>query len=194
MGVLLIDQDGVLADFEQGLFDAFSAWHPCGPSIRPADRRGFYAREQYPGKWRPAVNALMRVEGFYRNLPEIEGAPAALEEMRKAGHTVFVCTSPMSDAPWCIPEKLAWIKEHLGPDWVDRTIIAKDKTLVGDRRQPCVLVDDRPDVGSRGVAQPPWTHVLFDAPYNQEETERPRLSCWADWSAVLDPVLTAQGR
>jgi len=193
LGVLLIDQDGVLADFEQGLFDAFCARFPTGPAIRPADRRGFYAREQYEPEWRPAVNAIVRSKGFYRNLPEIAGGRAALEEMRAADHDVFVCTAPLSDAPRCAPEKLDWIERHLGRDWVDRTIIVKDKSLVGNWLKPCVLVDDRPGVSARGVASPPWAHVLFDAPYNQGEPG-PRLSCWADWRAVLDPVLAAQRR
>ena len=55
MGVVLVDQDGVLADFEQGLLDAFRASHPGAPFIALADRRGFYAREQYPPEWAKAI-------------------------------------------------------------------------------------------------------------------------------------------
>src|SRR5271169_8367 len=33
LGVVLVDQDGVLADFEQGLLDAFRASHPGAPFI-----------------------------------------------------------------------------------------------------------------------------------------------------------------
>src|ERR1017187_8127516 len=47
MAVVLVDQDGVLAGFEQGLFGAFKAKHPNGPVVAVADRRGFYAREHY---------------------------------------------------------------------------------------------------------------------------------------------------
>jgi hypothetical protein len=52
MAVVLVDQDGVLAGFEQGLFGAFKAKHPNGPVVAVADRRGFYAREHY-GKLGP---------------------------------------------------------------------------------------------------------------------------------------------
>lgn len=191
MSVVLVDQDGVLADFEQGLLDAFRARHPGAPFIALADRRKFYAREQYPPEWAEAIDAIIGTEGFYRNLPPINDAPAALEEMLGAGHDVFLCTSPMISSRWCVPEKLAWVEQHLGRTWLRRTVITPDKTLVGDRLQPCVLVDDRPSV--TGVASPPWTHVLFDAPYNQGE-RGPRLSSWADWREVLEPILAAQRR
>ena len=191
MSVVLVDQDGVLADFEQGLLDAFRAHHPSAPFIALADRRGFHAREQYPPEWAKAIDTIMRTQGFYRDLPAIKHAPAALEEMLEAGHGVFLCTSPLVSSRWCVPEKLAWVEHHLGPAWLRRTVITTDKTLIGDRLQPCVLIDDRPEV--RGVASPPWTHVLFDAPYNQSE-HGPRLSSWLDWRDVLEPVLAAQQR
>jgi hypothetical protein len=66
-----------------------------------------------------------------------------------------------STVTWPWSRKLAWVERHLGRDWLRRTVISPDKTLVGDRGRPCVLVDDRPEV--TGVASPPWTHVLFDA-------------------------------
>jgi 5'-nucleotidase len=191
MGLVLVDQDGVLADFEQGLLDVFRATHPGAPFIALAERRKFYAREQYPPEWADTIDAIVRTEGFYRDLPAIEYASAALEEMLAAGHDVFLCSSPLTGSRWCVPEKLAWVEQHLGPAWLRRTVITPDKTLVGDRLQPCVLVDDRPTVA--GVATPPWTHVIFDAPYNQDE-RGPRLSSWGDWHEVLEPVFAAQLR
>ncbi len=193
LGLALIDQDGVVADFERGVLDAFRAAHPGAPFIELADRRVFYAREQYAEQfgsdWGRAINAITRHADFYRNLPVIAGAPEALREMREAGHEVFLCTSPLTSSRWCVPEKLAWVENHLGASWLDRIIIAKDKTLVGDRLRQCILVDDRPVI--RGLADPPpWTHVLFDAPYNRNQAEqRPRLSCWSDWRSALRPYL-----
>ena len=150
LGVVLVDQDGSLADFEQGLLDAFRARNPGAPFIALADRRGFYAREQYPSEWVEAVDTIMRTEGFYRDLPSIRYASAALEEMLEAGHDEFLCTSPLTGSRWCVPEKLAGVERHLSPAWLRRTIITPDKTLVGDRLQPCVLVDDRPAIKGRG--------------------------------------------
>ncbi len=189
MGVVLVDQDGVLADFEQGLLHTFRTRHPGAPFVPLADRRGFYARQQYAPEWSEAIDAIIRSEGFYSNLPAIKGAPEALQEMLEAGHDVFLCTSSLIGSRWCVSEKFAWVEHHLGRAWLRRIVITTDKTLVGDRLQPCVLVDDRPTV--TGVASPPWTHVLFDAPYNQGE-RGPRLSSWTEWRDVLEPILAAQ--
>ena len=146
MGLVLVDQDGTIADFERALLDAFRAKYPDAPFIDVADRREVSARRQYGPEWGPAVDAIMKAEGFYLSLPVITGAPRALEEMLEAGHEVFVCTSPLSGTRWCMPEKLAWVEQHLGESWVDRVIITKDKTLVGDPHRRCILVDDRPGV------------------------------------------------
>lgn len=187
MGLILVDQDATIADFERALLDAFRARHPDAPFIDLADRSQASARKQYGPRWGPAVDEIMKTEGFYLSLPVISGAVRALEEMLAAGHEVFVCTSPLSGTRWCMPEKLAWVERHLGPAWTDRVIITKDKTLVGDPGRRCVLVDDRPGVTGL-VMPPPWRQVVFDAPYNQAARE-PRLTAWADWRRVLGPYL-----
>jgi hypothetical protein len=196
VGVVLVDQDGVLADFEQGLLDEMRARHPGGPAIPVARRRIFSARQQYRdehgARWAQAADAIMHDEGFYAGLPVIEGAPAALAQLRAAGHLVLICTSPLTGSRWCVPEKLAWIERHLGPDWPRRTVITPDKTLVGDHRQPCVLIDDRPGI-SGAASPPPWTQVFFAAPYNKA-AEGPRLSRWAGWREVIEPVLARASR
>jgi 5'-nucleotidase len=187
VGLVLVDQDGTIADFEQALLDAFRAKHPGAPFIAIADRCEISARKQYGPQWGPAVDAIMKTEGFYLSLPLIAGVPRALQEMLDAGHEVFVCTSPLSGTRWCMPEKLAWVEKHLGESWVDRVIITKDKTLVGDPLRQCVLVDDRPGVA--GLVKPPlWQQVLFDAPYNRTTTA-PRMTSWSDWRQVLAPYL-----
>lgn len=196
MGIVLVDQDGVLADFEQALADRMRERDPGGPVIPPARRRVFSARRQYRDEYGPeaarAADAILHAEGFYASLPVIEGAPAALAGLRAAGHQVLICTSPLTGSPWCVPEKLAWIDRHLGPDWPRQTVITPDKTLVGDHRQPCVLIDDRPGI-SGAASPPPWAQVYFAAAYNAD-AEGPRLSRWADWPEVIEPVLARQGQ
>lgn len=192
MGLALIDQDGVVADFERGLLDAFRAEYPGAPFIDLGDRRAFYAHRQYAERfgpeWGEAVRALARRDGFFLGLPAIAGAVDALKEMDEAGHAVFLCTSPLSGSRSCVPDKLAWVEDRLGQEWVDRVIISKDKTLVGDRLQRCVLVDDRPEI-TGCATRPPWQHVLFAAPYNEKTQDRPRLRAWASWREVLAPYL-----
>ena len=44
---VLVDMDGVLADFEAGLVRAFCRRFPGEPHVPLAERRGFFAQEQY---------------------------------------------------------------------------------------------------------------------------------------------------
>ncbi len=59
MGLVLVDQDATIADFERALLDAFLARHPGAPFIDIADRSEVSARKQYGPRWGPAVDAIM---------------------------------------------------------------------------------------------------------------------------------------
>jgi hypothetical protein len=85
VGLVLVDQDGTIADFERALLDAFRAKHPDAPFIDVPDRREVSARKQYGPEWGPAVDAIMKTEGFYLSLPVITGVPRAFDEMLEAG-------------------------------------------------------------------------------------------------------------
>jgi len=66
----------------------------------------------------------------------------------------------------------------MGEDFLRRLIITRDKTLV----KGAVLIDDKPHV-TGAVTAPDWTHLLFDQPYNRDNSlsSKPRLSQWCDW-------------
>lgn len=128
--IVLVDQDGVLADFERAFLDVWRREHPESFYVPLEDRRSFYMRDEYPEELREEMHAVHVAEGFYRELPPIEGAVEALQEMLQEGHEVYICTSPLTSSRYCASEKLEWVHEHLGKAWLKRTVIASDKTLV----------------------------------------------------------------
>ena len=175
--LILIDQDGVLADFERGFYAAWQASGHTHPVLPLAQRRSFYVRDDYPAALRAEVEAIYTAPGFYRDLPLIDGAVEALTALLEQGHDVRICTSPLNQYRNCVPEKYEWVERHLGAEFVTRMIVSKDKTIVrGD-----VLVDDNPRV--TGACQASWRHVLFDQPYNRQ-VQAPRMT-WATWRDVL---------
>jgi 5'-nucleotidase len=112
-----------------------------------------------------------------RDLPPITGATEALRALLEQGHDVRICTSPLNQYRNCVPEKYEWIERHLGPEFVTRMIVSKDKTIVyGD-----VLVDDNPSV--KGLCLAKWQHVIFDQPYNRH-VDGARMT-QANWREVL---------
>lgn len=177
--LILVDQDGVLADFERGFH---SAWRSIGashgyPPVPVQERRSFHVRDDYPRHLEEAVVSVYTAPGFYRDLPPIPGGLEAMAELLALGHDVRICTSPLNQYRHCVPEKYEWVERHLGPGFVARMIVTKDKTVVhGD-----VLVDDKPEVV--GVRRPDWRHVLYDQPYNRQ-VHGARMT-WANWRDVL---------
>ncbi len=176
---VLVDMDGVLADFERGFLTIWRTRYPEKPYIPIEDRRVFYIRDQYPDAFTPLIMEIQYEPGFIRGLPPIPGAIDAMEAMVEAGIEVFICSSPFTQYRNCVLEKYEWVDAHLGKAWIDRVMLAKDKTLVkGD-----MLIDDRPIV--RGIAEPSWEHVIFNQPYNRDQRGKRRLRDWEDWDSVL---------
>lgn len=176
--LVLVDQDGVLADFESGFHTAWAVRHPEAPRIAVADRRAFRAVDDYPPEWRDRVRAVCSAKGFFRSLAPIPGALEALRAMLAEGIDVRICTAPLDAYEHCVLEKYQWIEDHLGREFTRRVVMTKDKTLVrGDW-----LIDDNPTiVGSR---TPAWRHAIYDAPYNRAATGATRMT-WADWRQTL---------
>jgi 5'-nucleotidase len=175
---ILIDQDGVLADFEDRFYQIWKERGPC-PPIDPSRRKQFYAQYDYPKEHFNFGMEIMAEPGFFLDMKPIDGAIEAVKAMASSGHELFICTSPLDDYRFCVPEKSAWVEKYLGPEFVKKMIFTKDKTMVsGD-----ILIDDRPDI--TGVMSPVWQHIIFDAPYNRN-VPAPRLWHWEDWYQVIE--------
>lgn len=179
--LILLDQDGVLADFERGFRDAWNMrYADLMPALAPADRKSFHLREDYPARLYDAVRSIYEAPGFYRDLPPMPDAREGVRGLLEEGHDVRVCTSPLTFWRNCVPEKYEWVERHLGADFLPRLIVTKDKTLVRGH----VLVDDKPRVD--GAEMPLWHHVIFDAPYNASVTG-PRMT-WRNWRETMARV------
>ncbi|XP_071308895.1 5'(3')-deoxyribonucleotidase, cytosolic type isoform X2 [Agelaius tricolor] len=98
---------------------------------------------------------------------------------------VFICTSPLRKYEHCIVEKYKWVEKHLGPEFVERIILTRDKTVVAAD----LLFDDK-DTIQGAEPNPSWEHILFTCCHNrhlQLPAPRRRLHSWADnWKAILE--------
>lgn len=176
--LILVDMDGTLADFESSFLRLWRESHPDQPYLERDERRTFYVEHDYPQHVQHLIPPIYEAAGFFRDLDPIPGGVAALHDMEARGHEVFICTTPLRAYRYCVTEKLEWVERHLGHDWVRRTVLTYDKTLVhGD-----ILIDDKPRI--KGAATPTWEHVIYDQPYNREVNGQRRLT-WANWQDVL---------
>ncbi|XP_026523237.1 5'(3')-deoxyribonucleotidase, cytosolic type [Notechis scutatus] len=185
---VLVDMDGVLSDFEGGLLRDFVASYPGEPHVEPAQRKGFSAQDQYRRLREDLGDKIASVyesPGFFLSLQPIPGAIEAMHEMIQMPNTeVFICTSPIRKYDYCVSEKYIWVAQHLGPKFVERLILTRDKTVVSAD----LLIDDKDTI--KGVEpNPSWEHILFSCCHNKHlklQPPRRRLESWADdWKAIL---------
>uniref|UniRef100_A0AC11E724 Uncharacterized protein n=1 Tax=Ovis aries TaxID=9940 RepID=A0AC11E724_SHEEP len=190
---VLVDMDGVLADFEGGFLRKFRARFPDQPFIALEDRRGFWVSEQY-GRLQPGLSekaiSIWESENFFFDLEPLPGAVEAVKQMANLESTdVFICTSPIKMYKYCPFEKYAWVEKHFGPDFLEQMVLTRDKTVVSAD----LLIDDRVDI-TGAEPNPSWEHVLFTACHNRHTQLQPpsrRLHSWADdWRAILDSKRT----
>jgi len=177
---ILVDMDGVLADFERGFEEAWRATYPDLPVVPAAERRHLLVQDEYPPEWRGHVHAIFHAPGFFRTLPPVPGGRGALEALLALGCDVRLCSTPLLDYRHCVVEKYEWVERELGPAWLDRLILTRDKTII----RADVLIDDRPQLD--GTDAPTWEHILYDQPYNRTDRGKRRLT-WQTWRAVLFP-------
>jgi 5'-nucleotidase len=176
--LILLDQDGVLANFQEG-FKA--AWFKRGlPDHIGTWESHWDLYDFIPKDLHSQVEEIMCEPGLFRNLAIMDGAVEAVHALVKEGHDVHICTSPWSSNETCVPEKLQWIQEYFGTAIRKNVIWTADKTLIKGQ----VLLDDRPQVTGRYV--PEWEHVLFHSSYNKFLTGKRRMLSWKNWPMLLE--------
>lgn len=175
---ILVDMDGVIADFDKEFFQRWRERHPDKLYIPLEERNTFYVKDSYPDELKPLVVEILLEPGFFQDMIPVPGAMDALVEMDAMGFEVFICSSPLSTYGNSVLEKYEWVEKNLGLSWTKQVILTKDKTIVtGD-----ILIDDKPVI-TGVVKSPTWEHILYDRPYNKG-TEKKRLT-WDNWEEIF---------
>jgi 5'-nucleotidase len=174
--IILLDQDGVLADYGKGLYALWEKKYPkqYRDYSLPLDSFTCMSTEKMYEKCKEARENLLEIKnstGLFASLPLVEGAKEAIETLSSL-YDVYICTMPRRYAmAECIKEKIEWVEKHLGQSFVEKMIFTRDKTLI----KGSVLIDDNPMIGE-GKGEKEWTHIVYERPYNKHLTSLPRLT------------------
>lgn len=176
--IILVDMDNTLVEFDGGLLKQWRELYPDEFYVPLEKRTTFHPHKDYPEHLQEKIHKLCHSKGFIKNLPPVPGGMEAIREMLERGHDVRFCTSHLFEYDYCVLEKYQWIDEHFGPEFIDRIILTRDKTLIrGD-----LLIDDKPEIS--GIMQPTWEHILYDRPHNRQIQNRRRLT-WTNWRDIV---------
>lgn len=180
----LVDLDGVAADWGFGynrFAETMNLYAHGG--VRYEERPGWDLKAGLTKTGRELNDRIMALQGFYAELPLIEGAQSAIETLRNSGFDVWFVTTPFLSNPHCASEKLSWVEKHFGSSMKARTILTMDKTLIrGD-----VLIDDKPVI--KGDDFPAWTHLCFGDYGYSNTTASQRVKNWDE--ALTEVTLLA---
>lgn len=181
---VLVDLDGVLADFRAGLQNRLAEELGSGFEPVPLARCDkFILQDVFVGGVSAIAHRIAREPGFYLNLPPFPGALDALSELAQV-YPTYLCSSPDNQNPTCASDKLAWVRRYLGREWLQRTCLVADKTLV----RGAFLIDDKP--GVTGALMPTWKHLLFDNGCNYCSPRCGVVSItWQNWRQVIERQL-----
>lgn len=176
---ILVDMDGVFADFVAGFYSVLEANHPEARKHFPDPDKlvHFYIEDNLsdPSYVSVSDSIVDHIDTFQCAPPfpgAIEGMNLLRDMAEEVNADVRICTAPhLSNIP-CYSQKAAWVSKYLDRDWLDRLIITRDKTLVRGH----VLLDDKPEPLGTGV--PMWDHILFTRSYNANIPNRLRINSW----------------
>lgn len=180
--VLLVDQDGVLADFDQAFFDACMdhawTWDCEGPHEQ---RHRFGTDHIIDEHHRKLARHHVNTTRWFRDLPPIPGAIEGINELAEHGE-VFIATKPLEANDTCRDDKALWVREHLGGEWEKRMFIAPDKS----RLHGTLLLDDCHKMD--WIPRATWAPIVFEAPWNGEGTKWDGLPRWS-WGQPVEDLL-----
>lgn len=168
---ILLDVDGVLADFHGGILELIYELFDLRLSIEDF-KNWDYTSALEDEEMKRELRYEITKPGFLEALKPYPGSQKAVDGLR--GRAEIICvTSPNRTVPTWIPERYGWLEQHFGMP-PDEVVLTNRKYLVTGN----IMIDDRPKTVKRWAAEyPTKSALLWGRPYNKG-TSLPRIFSW----------------
>mgnify|MGYP001617180362 CR=1 FL=1 len=139
--IVLVDVDGVLADFRTKVRNDF---YKKNDILIQEEQTTVLFDDEVPEEFRNSVQDLYGYKGFHDDLKPTKYAKDILDIIRVCRFKPIVCTSPPLKAREWIGERVQWLQDNFKLS-LDQIIFTRNKQLVAGK----TLIDDLPDNLSR---------------------------------------------
>jgi 5'(3')-deoxyribonucleotidase len=166
-----IDMDGVLADIEDHILQTYYA--ETGILLTRNDIKGKQEEELFPD--RAIVMKICNRQGFFRNLPVMEGAVETVKQLME-DYEIYIVSAAM-EFPLSLFEKHEWLAEHFPFISWKNIIFCGDKSIIDTD----YLIDDHCKNLDFCKGKP----LMFTAFHNVEKDHHQRINHWNEVPALL---------
>lgn len=175
--ILLLDVDGVFADFLGGVLHHLTLHYKTGEEVTRESITEWAFIEKLSDRSRDRLDKLLSQYTFWRSLKTIPRSSHYFPTLAQYFDTYFV-TAPWPGCQTWTHARSEWLKHRLGVS-PDRIIFTSRKELIrGD-----ILIDDNPAfIRKWKTANPRGKAYLFDTPYagNPKDCRAVQKFSWDD--------------
>jgi 5'(3')-deoxyribonucleotidase len=170
---IAVDMDEVMADTLGELLARYS--RDQNTAITKQDIQGKWLWQVLPPKGQELIDTYLLSEGFFEQIPVIEGSQEVLLRMSRR-YQIFIATAAMA-FPSSFDSKYRWLRRHYDFLSPQNFVFCGDKSIL----HADFLIDDMP----RNLASFQGEGILFTAPHNVNTTGYRRVSNWQEVGAMF---------
>lgn len=138
---ILVDMDGIVADFVTAFLAEYKEFDPSAQLIGIGDIHTWHSELSLPNPalGKSVMNRICTTERFWATLPVMaQNAESIMNDWMERGHDVYFATSPWRSHA-SLSGKHLWLEEHF-PNFVERVYYTNHKTGI----PADLLIDDKP--------------------------------------------------
>lgn len=172
-GIIAIDQDWVLAKLTDKWVKTYNAIFDDNLEIE--DIKGWNIADYVKPEAKDYILNILNLHKFYRDLEVVKDAQRVIEKLSE-DYEIIIVTDPFTRMSF--KSKYDWLREHFPFIEPRNFVFTGNKSVI----QADYLIDD----GVHNLETFKGKALLFDAPYNREDTRFYRVLNWQDIEHLFD--------